>query len=89
MVANKKRKQKRPGSDGAFFSVDEGVRIRLVDANIADCVHSRFNSRKTRDREKIEELAAIIAFAHDPAEQAKFSEADIPENIKEQMMGDE
>jgi len=29
------------------------------------------------------ELADIIAFAHSPAEQAKFSEADIPDNIKE------
>jgi len=33
-----------------------------------------------------EELAAIIAFVHDPDEQAKFSNADIPENI-EAMMG--
>ena len=29
------------------------------------------------------ELAAIIAFVHDPVEQAKFSEEDIPENMKE------
>ena len=28
-----------------------------------------------------DELAAIIAFVHDPAEQAKFSEEDIPEDI--------
>ncbi len=28
-----------------------------------------------------EELAAIIAFAHDADEQAMFSEADIPERI--------
>jgi len=33
-----------------------------------------------------EELAAIIAFVHDADEQAKFSEADIPEEI-EAMMG--
>ena len=33
-----------------------------------------------------EELAEIIAFVHDPDEQAKFSNADIPENI-EAMMG--
>lgn len=30
-----------------------------------------------------DELAAIIAFVHDPVEQAKFSEEDIPEDIKE------
>ncbi len=29
-----------------------------------------------------EELASLIAFTHDPAEQAKFSEADLPDNIK-------
>lgn len=34
-----------------------------------------------------QELADIIAFAHDPAEQAKFSESDIPEDIEE-IMGD-
>ncbi|MBI1220819.1 MAG: c-type cytochrome [Rhodobacteraceae bacterium] len=33
-----------------------------------------------------DELADIIAFAHDPAEQKKFSEADIPPNIKKHMM---
>lgn len=33
-----------------------------------------------------EELAAIIAFVHDAEEQAKFSEADIPEKM-EAMMG--
>ncbi len=33
-----------------------------------------------------EELAAIIAFVHDPEEQARFSEEDIPEEI-EAMMG--
>ncbi|MGR3697272.1 MAG: c-type cytochrome [Roseovarius sp.] len=33
-----------------------------------------------------EELAAIIAFVHDPEEQARFSNADIPEDI-EAMMG--
>lgn len=32
-----------------------------------------------------EEFAAIIAFVHDPEEQAKFSEADIPEEIEEMM----
>lgn len=32
-----------------------------------------------------EELAAIIAFVHDPDEQAKFSEADIPDELKEMM----
>ncbi|MSU92123.1 c-type cytochrome [Rhodobacteraceae bacterium 2CG4] len=32
-----------------------------------------------------EELAAIIAFVHDPDEQAKFSEADIPDALKEMM----
>lgn len=37
-----------------------------------------------------EELAAIIAFVHDPEEQAKFAEADIPEEIEELMHhGDE
>jgi len=35
------------------------------------------------------ELADIIAFAHSPAEQKKFSEADIPENIKELMEHEE
>lgn len=35
-----------------------------------------------------QELADIIAFAHDPAEQAKFSEADIPEAIHEMMHED-
>lgn len=35
-----------------------------------------------------EELAAIIAFVHDPEEQAKFSEDDIPENIKEILEAD-
>lgn len=34
------------------------------------------------------ELAAIIAFAHDEEQQALFSEADIPENIKDLMHGD-
>jgi len=32
-----------------------------------------------------QELADIIAFAHDAAEQKTFSEADIPENIKKHM----
>jgi cytochrome c len=32
-----------------------------------------------------EDLAAIIAFVHDPDEQAKFSEADIPDELKEMM----
>jgi len=32
-----------------------------------------------------QELADIIAFVHDPAQQAKFSEADIPEDIQELM----
>jgi len=32
-----------------------------------------------------EELAAIIAFVHDAEEQAKFTEADIPEEIEEMM----
>jgi len=32
-----------------------------------------------------EELAAIIAFVHDPEEQKKFSDADIPENIVAMM----
>ena len=32
-----------------------------------------------------EELAAIIAFVHDPEEQKKFSDADIPENIAAKM----
>jgi mono/diheme cytochrome c family protein len=32
-----------------------------------------------------QELADIIAFVHDPAEQKKFSEADIPPEIKEHM----
>ena len=36
-----------------------------------------------------DELAAIIAFVHDPDEQAKFSEDDIPENIKEILEADE
>lgn len=35
------------------------------------------------------ELADIIAFAHDKSEQAKFSEADIPENIKSKMEHDD
>ena len=35
-----------------------------------------------------DELAALIAFAHDPAEQAKFSEADIPANILELLEAD-
>lgn len=35
-----------------------------------------------------QELADIIGFAHDPAEQAKFSQADIPENIDELMHED-
>jgi cytochrome c len=34
-----------------------------------------------------EELADIIAFAHSSGEQAKFSEADIPEHIREIMSG--
>ena len=32
-----------------------------------------------------DELANIIAFAHDPAEQAKFSQADIPANIRKKL----
>ena len=32
-----------------------------------------------------DELAAIIAFVHDAEEQARFSEADIPDNIKAMM----
>jgi len=38
-----------------------------------------------------DELADIIAFVHDPAEQKKFSEADIPDRIKTLMkhMGEE
>ena len=32
-----------------------------------------------------DELADIIAFAHDAAEQKKFSEADIPQRIKDMM----
>lgn len=36
-----------------------------------------------------QELADIIAFAHDPAEQAKFSQADIPDNVADMMMGDD
>jgi len=36
-----------------------------------------------------DELADIIAFAHSPAEQEKFSEADIPEDIKELMEHEE
>ncbi len=32
-----------------------------------------------------EELGAIIAFVHDPDEQSKFSEADIPHNLREMM----
>ena len=35
-----------------------------------------------------DELAALIAFAHDPAEQAKFSEADISANILELLEAD-
>jgi len=35
------------------------------------------------------ELASIIAFAHDAAEQAKFSDADIPEQIRDLMEEDE
>ena len=34
------------------------------------------------------ELADIVAFAHDPAEQKKFSKADIPEKIQKLMEGD-
>ena len=36
-----------------------------------------------------DELASIIAFTHDADEQAKFSEEDIPENIREMMEEDE
>ncbi len=36
-----------------------------------------------------EELAAIIAFVHDPAEQARFSEDDVPEHIMEIIEGDD
>lgn len=36
-----------------------------------------------------QELANIIAFIHDPAEQAAFSEADIPPAIKARMDSDE
>lgn len=36
-----------------------------------------------------EELAAIIAFVHDAEEQAKFSEADIPADIKEMLPHDD
>jgi len=32
-----------------------------------------------------EDLANIIAFVHDPQEQAKFSEADIPEEIRDML----
>ena len=32
-----------------------------------------------------QELADIIAFVHDPMEQKKFSDVDIPENIKKHM----
>jgi len=32
-----------------------------------------------------QDLADIIAFVHDPAEQALFSEADIPDDIREMM----
>jgi len=34
-----------------------------------------------------EELASIIAFAHDPAEQAKFSIKDVPEKFREKLAG--
>ncbi len=34
-----------------------------------------------------DDLAAIIAFVHDEKEQAKFSQADIPENIKAILEG--
>lgn len=36
-----------------------------------------------------DELADIIAFAHSPSEQAKFSEADIPDSIKDVMEHEE
>lgn len=36
-----------------------------------------------------DELAAIIAFVHDADEQAKFSDADIPEAIEDMMHHDE
>ena len=36
-----------------------------------------------------EELASIIAFVHDPEEQAIFSEADIPEEIEAMMVHSE
>ena len=36
-----------------------------------------------------QELADVIAFVHDPAEQKTFSEADIPENIRKHMEGDD
>ena len=35
-----------------------------------------------------DEVAAIIAFVHDPEEQARFSQADIPHDIEEMMHGD-
>ena len=33
-----------------------------------------------------EELASIVAFVHDADEQAKFSNADIPENVQQMMV---
>lgn len=35
------------------------------------------------------ELADIIAFVHDPAEQAMFSETDTPDDIEPKMIDDE
>ncbi|GAB6184584.1 hypothetical protein JCM17478_00860 [Thermopirellula anaerolimosa] len=36
------------------------VPIRLVDADIERCVHSRFNTRKRRDPEQVRRLAERI-----------------------------
>jgi len=39
---------------------DNGVNVSLVEVPISDCVHNRFNTRKTRNSERIKDLAQRI-----------------------------
>ncbi len=44
----------------AFIETTGAVSVRLVDADIERCVHSRFNTRKHRDPEQVRRLAERI-----------------------------
>lgn len=47
--------------DETVFHRDRDVQIRLLDVSIERCVHSRFNTRKTRDASQVQQLADRIA----------------------------